>query len=161
MTVQDQVRLWELEKNRLKSQEGRLKQRAVNFSFQKLNWYLWTRLFVYVFCRSGRLSDRSRVCKTTWSGAMGKCNEKMFLREHGRSCQYSRIYWEKNRWRLILDSTCNVLYRSRFSVSHQTGHHVSTLYVIARARNKIALNVALVMKSKGILYPVNSLELRS
>lgn len=100
VTVQDQIRLWELEKNRLKSQEGVICRKIILSHF--LNIGPCFRLPLYCICLTGRL----RICTQLRQGAgcrvVGKQCEKVLLRKFGWTCKYQRVHRTKDQRRNVV-----------------------------------------------------------
>jgi hypothetical protein len=76
VTVQDQIRLWELEKNRLKSREGSLSLYQRSPRHLRLPF----RISLYRFRVSSRLRVRSELCEGAWRCIMGKHRQKVLFR---------------------------------------------------------------------------------
>ena len=95
MTVQDQIRLWELEKNRMKSQEGAYKSGP-----SQGRLYAWvlmypttmTRLPLYRLRLTGGLRIRTELREAVRSRALGELSSAVFLRYPGGPSEHPRVY---------------------------------------------------------------------
>lgn len=76
VTVQDQIRLWELEKNRLKSSEGEL----LNGLIELAKYFPPPRLFIYVLYFTSRLRAGAQLRKTVGCCSLGKRHKALFFR---------------------------------------------------------------------------------
>src|ERR1700722_5657547 len=90
VTVQDQIRLWELERNRVKSEEGA--SRKIRRFTPPDVLPLHSRLSLYGICITSGLRIRPRLREAARRRFMGKYAEALLFRKFGWACEYQRIH---------------------------------------------------------------------
>lgn len=92
VTVQDQIRLWELERNRIKTQEGMLGDLYESFIILNFGYSPRPRVLVHRVRVPGRLRVRPQLRTTAGRRVVGKCCEALFLWQRRGACEHSWFY---------------------------------------------------------------------
>ena len=111
--MQDQIRLWELEKNRMKSQEGRVSPRHIRPALT-----LFYRLPLHGFRLPSRLRMGPRLRQEYGRCSLGESLPTVLFRKLGGTRKYSRIHRKEERRQRI---------GSKQTVAHDPLYNYNTL----------------------------------